>query len=396
MEACYCDICEANNFDVVRMDRWNSPDGSIWYPVLTCLCKQCGHVFNNPTLNQSEIQVFYREQKRESFQIARGESKGLNTADVDYLTQMEGRGNHRRALEIGCYTGYLSSRLADAGWQVEGLEPNPVSAQKARELHGLTVHECLFEDYSSPTPYDLIFLGGVLEHVRSPTAFLLRINQLLTPQGLAYVRVPRLDDLGYDTAADLFILEHLHNFSANAMHMLMTKTGFEVLDSHVHADFPRSFVTLARKLEHRNHAGTFELNNQFARIKTDISQYAAHIDRQRSLLDQKFRALAMETPTPRIAVYGVGSHTDMLMQHTLLGQLNVSSVLDSNPLKHGAKAFGHPVENPDDINLGEIDVVVISSRAFQEEIYQRIRHWKQKGVRILRLYDLSKSRYAKE
>ncbi|MDV2079967.1 class I SAM-dependent methyltransferase [Marinobacter xestospongiae] len=396
MEACLCDLCSANDFDVVRMDRWNAPDGSHWYPVLTCLCNRCGHVFNNPTLTYSEIKAFYQGQKRESFQVARGESKGLNAADVEHLTSLTGPGNRRRALEIGCYTGYLSNRLIKAGWQVEGLEPNPESAQKARELHGITVHESLFEYYQPKASYDLIFLGGVLEHVRSPTNFLLRINQQLSLQGLAYIRVPRLDDLGYDTAADLFILEHLHNFSAAAMSMLLEKTGFQLLDSHVHKRFPRSFVSIARKIAHCDTPKPFTITSQTDRLRADIQAYSAIVEHQRARLDAIFQALALETPPPRTAVYGVGSHTDMLMQHTLMNQLHITAVIDSNPSKHGELAFGHTVQNPEQLDLSQIDAVVISSRAFQEEIYQRIQHWEQRGVKLIRLYDLTQSRYAHE
>lgn len=396
MESQNCNICQSNDFDVVRMDRWNAPDKCLWYPVLTCVCRVCGHAYNNPTLSEAEVHSFYQNQKRESFQVSRGESKGLNAADVDHLTRLSGPGNGRSALEIGCYTGYLASRLDKAGWQVEGLEPNTVSAQKARELHNLTVHECLFEDFNTKHRYDLIFLGGVLEHVRDPTAFLLKINRLLADDGLVYIRVPNLDDLEYDTAAELFILEHLHNFSSAVMEMLMEKTGFTTMGTHVHRKFPRSFVTVGKKAHAVDNPQTFRVDNRHGTVKRAIEEYSARIAKHRDSLNQIFRGLSLENPEPRVAIYGVGDHTGLLLQHTLLGELNVTTLLDSNPSKQGSIAFGSSVHDPDTFDREQIDVVVISSRAFQEEIYQRIQHWENEGIRILRLYDLSGSRFVDE
>ena len=37
-----------------------------------------------------------------------------------------------RALDVGCGAGHLMTVLAQAGWSVEGLEPDPLAAEVAR------------------------------------------------------------------------------------------------------------------------------------------------------------------------------------------------------------------------------------------------------------------------
>jgi len=395
MEAVSCDICHSRQFDVVRQDRWVSPDLSQWFPVLTCVCQDCGHVYNNPCLTADEIRGFYRGQKRESFQVSRGESKGLNAADTNLLTSHTGKGNGRKALEVGCYTGYMSHRLQAEGWEVEGLEPNPDSAQVARDQFGIHVHECMLEDYDTDRRYDLLFMGGVLEHVRSPTEFLLRVNQLLNIGGYLYVRVPNLDDLEYDTAADLFILEHLHNFSSVALRMLFEKTGFETLITTAHDKFPRSFISIGRKTHDLESPAPFHLKNQKDQVKASITEYNRRIESERGKINQKLKPL-LRDPKPRVVIYGAGSHTEILLRNTLLSDLNLVALVDSNPKKWGDTAFGFPVQNPETYDKNQADAVVISSRAFQEEIYQRIQHWEDESVQVIRLYDLESSRFAHE
>ncbi len=395
MESVNCDVCDSNSFEVLRQDSFNSLDGVTSYPILTCVCNGCGHVYNNPALDQNELSAFYANQKRESFTMSRGESKGLNAADAQLLTQMVGPGNGCKALEIGCYTGYMMKHLCNAGWQLEGLEPNSASAAIARENTGCDVHEAMFEDYQAQHSYDLIFLGGVLEHVKSPTSFLLKINLHLNAGGYAYVRVPNLDDLEYDTAADVFVLEHLHNFTSRSLSNLFAKCGFEPVHFGVHERFPRSFVGIAKKVTDTVAPLATSFTDESLINKEKIRSFNHSVLERRKQLDRKIEPL-LQQPRPRVAIYGAGSHTEIILRNTNLDKANIVTILDSNPNKWGDIAFGFQVNDPNKVALDDIDAVVISSRSFQEEIYQAIAHWQEQRVEIVRLYDLDNSRFKHE
>lgn len=393
MESGSCDICNGQIFDVVRQDKWMDADTANWYPVLTCICRRCGHVYQNPRLTFDELSEFYASQKHLSFQVSRGESKGLNAADVEHLTDVVGPGAGRSALEAGCYSGYMLRRLVDSGWVSEGLEPNVDSAAKARAHAICKVHECMLEDFETEQRFDLIFMGGLIEHVASPTSLLLKANKLLNQNGYIYIRTPTGDDLNYETAADLFVLEHIHLFSSNALAMLLEKTGFKLISQHSHPKFPRSVVVIGRKIEDLVTPAPFELQKQHVQMMDRIRAYDLKVQHERLMVNKKIEEINSNS---RIAIYGAGSHTDFLLRHTQLGKASISFLIDSNPKKWWTKAYGYQVRPPSGFEKSEIDYVVISSRAFQEEIYERIKSWENENVVILKLYDLVGSRYLDE
>ncbi len=96
---------------------------------------------------------------------------------------------------------------------------------------------------------------------------------------------------------------------------------------------------------------------------------------------------------PRITIYGAGSHTEFLYRYTDIEKCNVSMIVDSNPNKHGQEFLSHTIEPPEHISPDNTDAVIISSRAFQDEIYEQIKGYEDSGIRIFKLYDTSKSAY---
>ena len=394
MEATICDICEHNDFDAVRMERFTEHLGERWYPVLTCVCRVCGHVFMNPRMTDSELAEFYAKQMRESFQVPRGEKIGLFKADMDFITTLLGPGNGKRVLEVGCYAGHMLKRLRDNGWAVEGLEPNLESSQRARKLFGIRVHTCMLEAFEidDGEPFDLIVMGSVLEHVNSPTRALLKVNQLLKINGHLFVRVPNVEELTLDTVADVFVLEHPNMYSGNALRMLHQKTGMVEVARTVHERFRRHIISIARKETEAEIPQPFDVHNYHDRMMKQIEDYSTYIDTERRRVDQMLKPLYYPEPR-RVAIYGAGTHTEFLLRYTNLYRANIVYLLDSNPEKWDMEFMGLQVRDPDTLDPSNVDAVIISSRAFQEEIYQRICHLEEQGVEVIRLYDLNSSRF---
>lgn len=143
MESTTRNVCDANDYDVVRSEKFTdyfSERGTRWYPIITCVCRFCGHVFMSPRMTENELSEFYSKQLRESFTTPRGESIGLFSAGMDTITATLGPGQGRTVLEVGCYTGYMLKHLSNHGWVPEGLEPNTESAKFAIKRFGFPVH----------------------------------------------------------------------------------------------------------------------------------------------------------------------------------------------------------------------------------------------------------------
>ncbi len=109
----------------------------------------------------------------------------------------------RRILDIGCGEGLLLEKLSTLG-EPEGIEPE---AQLARvgQQRGLAIHHRPFDARFRPRgSYGLILLLDVLEHLDDDRAALVRVGELLGPDGLLVLTVPafplvwtRHDDLNH-------------------------------------------------------------------------------------------------------------------------------------------------------------------------------------------------------
>ncbi len=109
------------------------------------------------------------------------------------------RGERGRVLDLGCGSGRFSAALAAAGFQVDGIdvEERAVSiGQRIMARRGLRAH-LYAADVSNLPPsiaagsYDILVCLEVLEHVPDWRDLLARGGELLRPEGVLVVSVPR-------------------------------------------------------------------------------------------------------------------------------------------------------------------------------------------------------------
>ena len=105
-------------------------------------------------------------------------------------------GRHKRVLELGCATGYMSRVLRDHGCQVVGIELDPVMAARAEaycdrlivgDLDLLDLAEELGDDL-----FDVIVAADVLEHLKDPWAVLRSLRPYLRPDGYLVASLPNI------------------------------------------------------------------------------------------------------------------------------------------------------------------------------------------------------------
>ena len=107
-------------------------------------------------------------------------------------------GNGSRLLDIGCNWGRWSIAAARKGYEVSGIDPNPIAILAARRIANQLA---LNIDYRSgsgqvvPYPeasFDVVFSYSVLQHLAKDRvkATIAEINRVLKPGGLAMVQMP--------------------------------------------------------------------------------------------------------------------------------------------------------------------------------------------------------------
>jgi SAM-dependent methyltransferase len=102
-----------------------------------------------------------------------------------------------RLLDIGCGAGEFLLRMRAAGWEVEGLEPDPAAAARARASGVLVVNAALEEADLAPDSFTAITMSHVIEHVHDPLGALQICARALKPDGVLWVATPNLEALGH-------------------------------------------------------------------------------------------------------------------------------------------------------------------------------------------------------
>ena len=97
----------------------------------------------------------------------------------------------RHLLDIGAHAGRFMRLARAAGWEPEGIELNPRTAEFAAKHTGLPVHSVNVDHLVlSGRSYGAVTLIDVLEHVPHPLALLSRIYEALEPGGWVVIKVP--------------------------------------------------------------------------------------------------------------------------------------------------------------------------------------------------------------
>lgn len=101
-----------------------------------------------------------------------------------------------RVLDVGCGNGAFLLRARDAGWVVQGIEPDPIAAATARQ-EGLDITSCAIEAFLPEELFDQITLSHVFEHLHAPDKALRRMHDWLCPGGMLWMSLPNPSGLGH-------------------------------------------------------------------------------------------------------------------------------------------------------------------------------------------------------
>ncbi|MCK9368652.1 class I SAM-dependent methyltransferase [Candidatus Dojkabacteria bacterium] len=237
-----CPICMGNEFSVIaKKDRFG-------FDANFCVCKKCGLVMTNPRLAKESLSDFYVKYYRDIY--------NKNPKDIEsYFLKEEKRGRrifsfvnnflkgvikNANVLEVGSGAGGILTEFKKAGANVVGVDfGNDIFINYGRKK-GI---DLLKGDLSLPElnkkNYDLIIFSHVLEHLENPMDDLNLASQLLKENGIIYIEVPGIKEIGCKSDFDfLNYLQnaHLWHFTKQSILNLLNKGNFEVLkiDEFIH------------------------------------------------------------------------------------------------------------------------------------------------------------------
>lgn len=104
-----------------------------------------------------------------------------------------------RLLDVGCGSGVFLRTMADLGWSVTGVEPDPAAGGVAR-ARGLRVVTGTIESARLPAgTFDIVTMSHVLEHVTDPLGTLRECGRVLAPGGRLIAVTPNARSHGART-----------------------------------------------------------------------------------------------------------------------------------------------------------------------------------------------------
>lgn len=205
------------------------PDASI------VRCTDCGFRFLHPQPSDEILRKIYSETYflGATDQAMQAQVAGLKIATAElYLDQLAKRGIYGgRLLEVGCGDGYLLAAAERRGFDVIGVEYSEHAALRARA--GLTRGQVWVGELSDlelqPETFDVCILADVIEHVREPRSFLVKVRQLIKPNGCALIATPSTDSWSAHLMRSSWMelkTEHMSYFNRATLKSLLVQTGF--------------------------------------------------------------------------------------------------------------------------------------------------------------------------
>jgi len=224
-----CDCCGCLKSDLVSRKR-----GCKLYQ-----CQDCGLIFVNPLPTPKYLAEFYKRASGYFITANSDLSKTSNSSALQLHEMLLTNGvKGKRLLDVGCSTGSLIYHMHRLGWQVAGIDINADAVEIASRNH-LDVAVGELEDASfHEGSFNVVHMGDLIEHVRSPRRTLLEAHRILKKGGLAFIKTPNAT--GGFAAASLLMAKafrvpwlhseapyHLYEFTPEALARLIRGTGFE-------------------------------------------------------------------------------------------------------------------------------------------------------------------------
>ena len=136
-------------------------------------------------------------------------------------------------LDVGCGNGEFLLRMRSLGWNVSGMDPDPVAASHGRS-EGLQVFCGTISDVPETICYDAITLSHVIEHAPDPVELLRECRKRLCPDtGRLVVTTPNINSLGHRWFRKywrgLETPRHLNLFSPDGFSQCAVRAGLRVV-----------------------------------------------------------------------------------------------------------------------------------------------------------------------
>jgi 2-polyprenyl-3-methyl-5-hydroxy-6-metoxy-1,4-benzoquinol methylase len=154
---------------------------------------------------------------------------------VNYAKKLLGpiQEGQAKALDIGAGYGFFSRAALARGFQVTAVNPASAENRIFKELNGFEPIPLFFEEVDfGQEKFDLVILSQVLEHLLDPFQVLVKVRNLIKPEGVIAIAVPNVDavliKILKSRSSFLGLPGHIIHFSQQGLSAILQRAGFSV------------------------------------------------------------------------------------------------------------------------------------------------------------------------
>jgi len=201
------------------------------------VCRECRLEFLDPQPDDAALSAIYSDgyflgsQDPDTAARRSGMKRATGVMYIDALSSHV-RPAATELLEIGCGQGELLVEARNRGYAVAGVEVSAHAAAVAnRRLGAALVEVGSIDTVTLPAGhFGAVLAADVIEHLRDPKGFLMRVRELLLPGGMVVLITPSLDSWTRRLMRRHWMeykVEHLFYFTAMAIRLMLEQCGFD-------------------------------------------------------------------------------------------------------------------------------------------------------------------------
>jgi len=197
-------------------------------------CLNCGLAYANPRMKADYIWQGYSDAVDTKYVTQAEERMRTFKRTIRIIEQYQPQKG--KLLDIGCAAGFFLKVAKDAGWNVQGVEPN-----KGLATFGAARYDVLSKNFLSSeleaSAYDVVTFWDVLEHVPDPSAYIRESHRILKPGGFLFLNFPDFGSrLAQWSGQKWWFLSpvHIYYFNRQTISALLQKEKFAVQKINMH------------------------------------------------------------------------------------------------------------------------------------------------------------------
>jgi len=401
-----CRICKnLNLFLFLDFDKMPMPDGhidpddqqSVFINNLSIYwCPQCGIV---QTLHDVDLSSYYSEY---DYSVSHSQFT-MNFMD-NFATDVISRFNISTGdviYEIGSGDGQQLSYFRNIGADVVGFEPSLSLASLAAEkgidtIRGYFCEKNVSRLSDNMKKVKLIICQYTFDHIPDPLSFLEDISKVLDPeQGVAIFEVHDFEKIVERNEACLFTHEHFLYLTIESFRKLLNRCDFKIISYNFLSETicRGNSLIVAASLNSSNHESELifqsnlllELKNKERYIIFSEAVAKSHSQLKRFIHDQHRKGNI-------VAGYGAAGRGVNTLCIAGLTNKDIYCVFDINENLHGKLMPGSnvPVLPPSAIFDSTVDMVIVFSYGYLDEIRAALKPYLKKGGQMISILDLLK------